>query len=62
MLGEGYSIVAARGRLTVVISPVAERGLQGVQASVVVAWGSLVAVRRLSCPKARGIAPDHGFN
>ena len=39
MLGEGYSIVAARGRLTVVISPVAERGLQGVQASVVVAWG-----------------------
>ena len=38
-VSEGYSLVAARGRLTVVVSPVAECGFQGVQASVVVTWG-----------------------
>ena len=41
--------------LTVVASPVAEHGLKGMQALVVVARG-------ISCSEACGIFPDQGLN
>ena len=44
-----------QGLLTLVNSLIAEPGLQGIQASAVVAYG-------FSCPVAHGIFPDQGFN
>ena len=46
VLSEGYSLVAVRGLLIVVISLVAEHRLQGVQASVVVAHGLISCCAR----------------
>ena len=46
VLSEGYSLVAARGLLIVVISLDAEHRLQGVQASVVVAHGLISCCAR----------------
>ena len=52
----GYSLVAVQGLLIVVVaSLVVEHGLQGVWASVVMAY-------RLSCPPACRIFPDQGLN
>ena len=50
-----YSLLAIRGLLTEVASPVAEHGLWSVRASVVVA-------HRLSYSKECGIFPDQGLN
>ena len=50
-----YSLLAIRGLLTEVASPVAEHGLWSVRASVVVA-------HRLSYPTACGIFLDKGSN
>ena len=51
----GYSLVLVYGHLTVVLSLVAEHGLSGTQASVVVVY-------RLSLPEAFGISSDQGLN
>ena len=63
----GYSLVAVHG-LLVVVFPVAEHGLQGMQASVL--WflgsrettGSVVTAYGLSFLKAYGIFSDQGSN
>ena len=55
MVNGGYSLAVVCGLLVVVASPVAEQGLQGVRASVVV-------VHRLSCSAACGIFLDQGSN
>ena len=44
-----------QGLLVVVASLIADHGLQGMEPSVVGAYG-------LSCPVAYGIFPDQGFN
>ena len=55
MVDGGYSLAVVCGLLMVVASPVAEQGLQGVRASVVV-------VHWLSCSAACGIFLDQGLN
>ena len=62
-----YPLVMMSGLLTVVASPVAKHGLQGVWASAVLApglqsTGSVVAVPGLSCSEASGIVLDQGSN
>ena len=51
----GYSLVLVYGRLTVVLSLVAEHRLLGTRASVVVVYG-------LSLPEAFGISSNQGLN
>ena len=51
----GAALVAAHGLLIAVASLVAERGLEG-------AWASVVVAHRLSCSEARGISLDRGLN
>ena len=68
-----YSLVAVCRLFIVVASPVAEHGLQGMQASAAVARGlrscsfhalehrSMVVVPQLRCSRACGIFPDQGL-
>ena len=53
----GFSLVALSGvhGFFIAVASLVEHGLQGAQASVVVAHG-------LSCPAARGIFPHQGSN
>ena len=62
-----YSLVAVLRLLVGVASLVAEHGLQGMWASVVVACGlqragSIVVAHGLSCSTTGGIFPDQGLN
>ena len=58
-----YSLAVVRGLLIVVASLVAEHGLQGTQASVVLriqSTGSVLVVHGFSCSAACGIFPEQG--
>ena len=64
---QGYSLVAVPSLVIAVVSPVAEHGLQGTQASVVVALGLqsaglIVLTHGLHCSMAYGIFPDKGLS
>ena len=51
----GHCLVAARRLLIAVASLVAEHGLEG-------AWASVVVAHRFGCPEACGISLDQGSN
>ena len=61
----GHSLVAVLGLLIAVAFLVAEHGLEGVQASVVAAYGlrstGFIVVHPFSCFAACGILPDPTF-
>ena len=64
---QGLSVISVHELLIVVVSLVAEHGLSGARASVVVAPGlqrteSVVVAYGLSYPAACGIFPDQGLN
>ena len=54
-MSRGYSLLVVRELLIAVASLVAEQGLQGT-------WASVVVVQGLSCPAACGIFLDQGSN
>ena len=63
----GFSLAEVFESLTAVASLVAERGLQGTQASLAAAFrvqstGSVVVGHGLSCSMTYGIFPDQGLN
>lgn len=54
-MSRGFSLVAVCGLLITVVFLVAEHGLLGL-------WAAIVVARGLTCPEACGISLDQGLN